>query len=242
MNAVGTLKTLFHLSLSPIRGETHEERLESFYRRQAVDYDSFRKRLLHGRGEMLHSLPVVPDSVWCDIGAGTGESAQMLHHRLADFAQVHLVDLCPSLLRVARQRIAENGWRNVNVMQADAETLSMSPESVDLVTFSYALTMIPNWFSALERAWNILRPGGHIGVADFYVARKHSANGMASHSWFTRTFWPAWFGSDNVFPSHDHLPYLKRRFAEVRARECRGKLPFLPGVRVPYYIFIGCKR
>lgn len=242
MRAVGTLKTLFHLGFSPIRGETHRERLESFYGGQAAEYDTFRGKLLHGRRDMLDSLPITSGGVWYDIGAGTGESARMLEEELPNFSRVYLVDLCPSLLGLARERIADRGWRNVETLKADAETCCQPQCSADWITFSYSLTMIPNWFTALERAWEMLRPGGHIGVVDFYVARKHPAADMARHSWLTRTFWPAWFASDNVFLSADHLPYLAKRFQVVQFTECRGKVPFLPYLRAPYYQFIGRKR
>ena len=33
--------------------------------------------------------------------------------------------------------------------------------------------MIPDWFAAVDHAWRLLRPGGTIGVVDFYVGRKH---------------------------------------------------------------------
>jgi S-adenosylmethionine-diacylgycerolhomoserine-N-methlytransferase len=76
---------------------------------------------------------------------------------------------------------------------------------------------------------------------DFYVSRKHPAAGRQRHSWFTRTIWPAWFATDNVFLSPDHLPYLASRFAPLRLDERRGRLPFVVGARVPYYLFIGKK-
>jgi S-adenosylmethionine-diacylgycerolhomoserine-N-methlytransferase len=57
----------------------------------------------------------------------------------------------------------------------------------------------------------------------------------------TRQFWPLWFGFDNVFLSPDHLPYLQRHFVPHYCTEHRGKMPYMPGVRVPYYVFIGHK-
>src|SRR6056297_1571129 len=50
------LRVLWRLLAHPIRGKTHAERLESFYRDQARDYDSFRARMLHGRRELIESI------------------------------------------------------------------------------------------------------------------------------------------------------------------------------------------
>ena len=65
---------------------------------------------------------------------------------------------------------------------------------------------------------------GHIGVVDFYIARKWPAPGMRWHSGFTRMVWPAWFGCDNVFLSPDHLPWLQSHFQTVRLEERRGRV------------------
>ena len=56
---------------------------------------------------------------------------------------------------------------------------------MDVVTFSYSLTMIPDWFLAVDHAWRLLRPGGTIGVVDFYVSRKHPDPGWRRHPWST---------------------------------------------------------
>ena len=119
------------------------------------------------------------------------------------------------------------GWKNVEAIAADATTFQPAAGPADVVTFSYSLTMIPDWYAAIDNALTMLRPGGTIGVTDFFVARKYPAEGRTRHGWFTRTFWPAWFGSDNVFLSPDHLPYLQRKFStDALGREAgEGALP-----------------
>jgi len=240
MSLISDLRVLYHLTLTPIRGKSHSERLESFYSRQAHDYDSFRQRLLQGRQQMWDLLPAPAGGVCVDLGGGTGANLEYLGERLANFSKVYLVDLSPSLLKVADERIAARGWSNVTTVEADATTFTPA-EQADLVTFSYSLTMIPDWFAAIDQALRILKPGGTIGVVDFYVSRKYPESGRQRHSWLTQSFWPVWFGFDNVFPSRDHVPYLCRRFEQQSLVEARARVPFLPGSRVPYYIFVGTK-
>lgn len=62
--------------------------------------------------------------------------------RIADLAKVYVVDLCPSLLAVARQRVQRHGWTNVELVEADVTSLHPAEPSVDVVTFSYSLTMV----------------------------------------------------------------------------------------------------
>lgn len=235
------LKVLWHLAVRPVRGKTHQERLESFYSGQAGAYDDFRKRLLKGREEMYSALPVEPGQVWVDMGGGTGANLEWIAAKVPQFAKIYVVDLSTSLLEIARQRVQQRGWTNVEIVEADATTFVPPEDSADLVTFSYSLTMIPDWFAAAEQAHRILKPGGHIGVVDFYVSRKFPAEGRVRHSWFLRTFWPTWFATDNVFLSPDHLPFLASRFQTVSLHEERARVPYVPLSRVPYYRFVGKK-
>jgi S-adenosylmethionine-diacylgycerolhomoserine-N-methlytransferase len=233
------LSTLYHLALRPIRGRDHAARLESFYSAQAEHYDDFRERLLLGRRELYSRLPVPDGGVWVEFGGGTGANLEHLGPALSRLAKVYLVDLSPSMLAVARRRIGQRGWTNVEAVEADATEFRPPGDRADMVTFSYSLTMIPDWIAAVDNASRLLRPGGTIGVVDFYVSRKYPAPGTARHRWTTRVFWPAWFGCDNVFLSPDHLPLLERRFQRQWLEESRSRVPYLPWLRVPRYAFIG---
>ena len=235
------LKILYRLALSPIRGNTHAERLESFYASQADNYDSFRERLLRGRRELFDELDLPEGAVWVDMGGGTGASLEFWLDKLDRISSGYIVDLSPSLLNVARKRAGSLGLSNIKAVEADVTAFTPEEGQADVVTFSYSLTMIPNWFAAIDHAIRILKPGGLIGVVDFFVARKHASVDETQHGWFTRTFWPAWFAQDNVFLSPDHVAYLENAFETVSFSAHRAKVPYMPLFRVPYYRFIGKK-
>lgn len=242
MGALADLKILYHLLLRPVRGRSHAARMESFYAGQATGYDAFRQRLLQGREELYRSIPIPEGGVWIDMGGGTGGNLEFLGDRLQGIGQVYLVDLSPSLLAVARRRVEERGWKNVEIVEGDATEFRPPSGKADVVTFSYSLTMIPDWFSAVENARDLLRPDGVLGAVDFYIARKYPPEGWTHHPWPTRAFWPLWFSGDNVSPSPDHVPFLHRHFQPVRLDERRARVPYLPFLRVPYYVFVGRKR
>ncbi len=215
------------------------QRLEKFYAPQADAYDRTRESLLRGRRPMLELLDLPAGGHLVELGAGTGAILDLLGNRANGLGRISLVDVCTPLLAVARRRAA--AMSNVTVIEADAT--SWRPEApVDAVVLSYALTMIPDWFLAVDNACSMLKPGGIIGVTDFHVSRRDPPVGLVRHGFATRTFWPLWFGHDGVRPNPDHLPYLMTRFDPGVVLERKAAIPGLAGLRAPYYVFIGRRR
>ena len=108
------------------------------------------------------------------------------------------------LLEQARRRAAR--WPGiVNVVEADAENYRPD-HAVDCVYFSYSLSMTADWRKALCNAVRILRPGGTLGVVDFFVSEDSPPSGLARHGWLERQFWRHWFAHDGVRLDPRHLP------------------------------------
>ena len=76
MGFVADMKILYHMLVKPVRGNSHAERMESFYGGQAEAYDDFRKRLLKGREELWQNMPKTAGSIWVDMGGGTGANIE----------------------------------------------------------------------------------------------------------------------------------------------------------------------
>ena len=90
--------------------------------------------------------------------------------------------MCPPLLQAANQRIGATVGETSRRCWRMRPRLEPDDGPVDAVTFSYSLTMIPDWFQAIERAYESLKPGGMIGVVDFYIpqsGRKRVGTGIA---------------------------------------------------------------
>ena len=103
MGLASDLRILYHMTCERVRGNSHQERLEAFYRHQADGYDDFRKRLLHGREEMMRRWTLPAGGRLLDMGGGTGSNIECLGDRLRALERVTVVDLCPSLLETARR-------------------------------------------------------------------------------------------------------------------------------------------
>ena len=238
MSPLAEARVLFALARGASRAGSHAEQLQRFYAPQAENYDAFRDRLLHGRRELVDLLPAAAGDRIVELGAGTGRNLEFFGPRLEQLDQFEAIDLCSALLDVARRRWAN--LPNVRVVEADA-TRYVPAQPVEVVYFSYALTMIPDWRVAIDHALAMLRPGGALGVVDFYSPAPYDDEGRLSRRARANRFWRAWFAHDGVRLSEEHLPYLRGRLAVEVCSERAGPVPYLPWLRVPYYIFVGRK-
>lgn len=238
MSMIADLKILRSLVRGKPRSGNHQADLEAFYGQQASDYDRFREKLLHGRGELLTEIAVPDDAVVVEFGAGTGRNLEFIASRIPHLRAVHLVDLCPSLLGKARQRCQAHGWHAVYCHEADVTTWS-APQPVDVVVCSYSLTMIPDWRAAIANAVRNLKPGGLLAVVDFYVSSANPGANRIRHGAATRWFWPKWFGHDGVRPNAQHLDTLLAVTEPLSVVESSAAVPWMAGLRAPYYRYIG---
>jgi S-adenosylmethionine-diacylgycerolhomoserine-N-methlytransferase len=214
------------------------ERLQAFYAPQASRYDAFRARLLHGRSELIDRLTTSHDAVVVELGGGTGSNIDRFGRRMQRLRRYTLVDLCPALLEQASSRARVH--RNVELVEADV-TRFRPAEPVDCVFFSYALTMIDDWRAAVANAMSMLKPGGTLGVVDFYVSAANPRPGFVRHAAWERWLWTRWFAHDGVRLSPEHLEALADAMPDHVRLERQGPLPYMSGLNVPYYIFIGRK-
>jgi len=234
-------QVLKSMIFADVKGETQQERLESFYESQADLYDSYRCRMLHGRLPMAKAMPSPKGGIWVDLGGGTGSNLEFfgkegLHH----WKKCYVLDFCPSLVETAKKRVKSNGWDGlVDVILGDAcdhECVGLPKAgTVDVVTFSYALSMIPDWKEAIRNAWRLLKPGGSIAVCDFTVSEKQWP-GMAS-------LWTWIFSNDHVHLNEEHIQTLSAAFEKEIVHIGFGEFPYIPPCAVcPYYYFVGKKN
>ena len=142
------------------------------------------------------------------------------------FSSVYLVDLSPSLCEVARKRFARLGW-DVKVVCQDARAFRLEHHlkdhstfhansnvlndtdqkfKADLITMSYSLSMIPDYYNVVDSITSLLAPSGLIGVVDFYVqsivetaGRNYMGGSFNRHvNWLSRVIWRSWFDCDRV--------------------------------------------
>ena len=179
--------------------------------------------------------------VWVDLGGGTASNVEFFSKGLDWFDRVVVVDLTPSLVKVAKKRVEDNGWTGkVDVLLGDATDPKLAglpaAGTVDVVSISYAVTMIPNWEDVVANAYRMLKPGGHICVCDFTVD--------AEKQWSaSKAFWKYLFSTDHIYLNEKHITTLRSKFDQVHFELHYGTFPYVPWLlKCPYYAFIGQKK
>jgi betaine lipid synthase len=242
------LKVLYNLWFKPLKkSKSHQDRLESFYSGQASLYDSFRQNFLWGREHTISIVSSYLDSnerdlVWVDMGGGTGENVYMMLDNipLSRFKKIYIVDLCPSLCEQAENKIIENKWEDiVEVVCTDACTFKPR-EKAHLVTFSYSLSMIPNFLKAIDNGLSMMHKDGFMAITDFYVSSKYDQC-YRQLPWYRRVFWKSVFDCDGIDIGPERRMYVEHNLKVLYEHNSSGPIPYVPWLRAPYYIWIGNK-
>src|ERR1700682_606043 len=94
-----------------------------------------------------------------EVGVGTGISLPQYASNLRVFG----TDISEAMLRKAKARVADLGFKNVaGLAVMDAEKLEFPDDSFDVVMAQYVVTAVPNPEAALDEFARVLRLGGEI--------------------------------------------------------------------------------
>ena len=111
---------------------------------------------------------VSPASSVLDVACGIGNSARII---AADFGAA--VTGCDySAINIERATAAsENSGLNhkTQFVRGSAENLPFAPESFDVSLCECSLCLFENMGSALQQIHRVLKPGGRIGISDFFL-------------------------------------------------------------------------
>ena len=98
-----------------------------------------------------------------DIAAGNGNATLAAARR---FARVTSTDYVPALLEKGRARAAAEGLA-IDFREADAEALPYLDASFDVALSTFGVMFAPDQARAAAEIQRVVRPGGHIGMANW---------------------------------------------------------------------------
>lgn len=180
--------------------------MDRMYRFQRHFYDLSRKYYLLGRDRLISDMRISEGDHILEVGCGTGRNLEILSRKYPD-TRFYGLDASSEMLRNAERRKESKALRNMHVVRALAEEYSHSDtfgleDPFDAIFFSYSISMIPDWESAVENSLRNLRNGCPLYIVDFFDQRSMPA-------WFRKAL-VAWLKKFHVQYRPDLLPHLKQ--------------------------------
>jgi phosphatidylethanolamine/phosphatidyl-N-methylethanolamine N-methyltransferase len=144
--------------------EAHESKI---YAEFAPLYDKIFGKIFYSRLEqVIENLDIPPGAKVLEVGAGTGTSfpAYPTH------CDVIGIDLAPDMLTRARQKIEDNGWAHLKVLEMNALDLKFSDNTFDYVMAFHVVTVVPDPVRMINEAKRVCKPGGRIVVVNHFTS------------------------------------------------------------------------
>ena len=162
-----------------------EEYIIQTYRKRAANYDFtanlyylFGYREWAYRQRAVKALKLQPGDTVLELACGTGLNFSLFQHYIGPTGQIIGVDFTDAMLEQARKRVANQGWKNVTLIQHDASTFQIPPQA-KAVFSSFAFSIFPDTEQVLTRIANSFAPGGRLVLLELQVP----------------TSWPSWLAS-----------------------------------------------
>lgn len=214
---------------------------------------------------MLTCLPIkaAGDMVWIDVGGGTARNLEFLPVETLkrSFRKIYIVDISPSLLEIAQERVRKVGLEGIvecvcgdfTDLPSIKKALKIKSGTADVVTFSYSLSMIPDKTAALKNAAALLKGNGQgrLGIADFFD--RSGKEYLLQYPFqllrfFESLFHTYWFRCDGVHLLNERMfqPIIGEQGAgdgmkQTFIEKFRGTVPLFPLLR-PYQGFVYFKK
>lgn len=142
-----------------------EASIKTAYRRWAPVYDNtFGRFTTEGRRHAVEIINQRHGKV-LEVGVGTGLSLPDYGRHL----QIEGIDLSPEMLDKAREKVAEEGLRNVTGLhEMDASELTFPTGSFDTVVAMYVMTVVPDPEKVMRELARVCKVGGEVILVNHF--------------------------------------------------------------------------
>lgn len=140
------------------------------------------------RRQLVDLLPLRAGDVVLDIGCGTGLCFALLHERVGPDGVIVGLDESPEMLELAADRVADDGWANVVLIEAPAERADL-PLMADHALFC-AVHDVLQTPAAVANVLAHVRPGGSVAAGGGKLG-------------------PPWAVAFNLMVTATHAPFIR---------------------------------
>lgn len=116
---------------------------------------------------MLAELRLAPGDVACDVGAGNGYHTLMMARAVAPGGRAIAVDIQPRMLELLKERAAEQGVVNVEVVRGESADPKLEPGACDLVLMADVYHELDDPAGMLDKLRAALSRRGTLALLEF---------------------------------------------------------------------------
>ena len=115
----------------------------------------------------IETSGIKSDFVVLDLAGGTGDMVKLMRDKISDKGTLILSDINASMLNEGRNRLIDEGIKDIQTAQIDAQYLPFQDNTFDLITIAFGLRNVTDKEKALESINKALKPGGKLIILEF---------------------------------------------------------------------------
>lgn len=162
-----------HFGFQSVDWNEKEKKVGAVFHSVAKNYDLMNDLMSLGIHRLWKRFTVElsrvrPGDAILDLAGGSGDLTRLMCQKVGKTGHVVLADINAAMLAVGRNRLLDEGLHdNINVVQANAQSLPFADNSFHCITIGFGLRNVTDKDAALRSMFRACKPGGKIMVLEF---------------------------------------------------------------------------
>ncbi len=160
-----------------------QDKVTAYYNHFSEVYDLFSPKAYYHKARLqaVKELRISKGKTILNVPVGTGQNFEHFQNYLKNSGIIVGVDISLGMLDKAQNKIDQNKWNNIKLLNKDVTNLSCSIVSealevndfqgFDAILCDLGLSGFPHWRSVIDKLVSMLSLNGRIVIMDWYIEK-----------------------------------------------------------------------